>query len=116
MTKLPPVSEFLEELYAFDPLWQKNYTSMLSASRAAGIEGIYRLWLLSPAGRRRSLVLEGGRDYVGEQQAHTAAYERLMADIERQGYDPTGDEDTSAPEGSYEDRDEEDGFIPQFLE
>lgn len=74
---------------------------MQAAARAAGLEGLYLLWLKqTDEGMRRRITLEGITDEYGGRLAGIAAQERMYADM---GYAPAIVEDDVPPEETDDD-------------
>lgn len=80
MPPIIPVSDFLDDLAAFDPSWQKHYDSMEQAAAAAGTRETYLLWLRSGEARKRVAALMGVEDYTNMQKRAMAAQERFTAE------------------------------------
>jgi hypothetical protein len=101
--RVPP-EEFLDELDAFDPRWQKHYRTMPDAAKAAGLFLEYQEFCKSPQGESRTrLFLDAVPDYAGYAIAALAAQERLTADMARGRVPTTGDYEMYALEAPNDD-------------
>lgn len=45
-------NELMDELDSFNPKWREVYSSVGSAAGAAGVEGLFRQWLVTPQGMK----------------------------------------------------------------
>lgn len=82
MPPLIPASEFLDELFAFDPRWQSHYDTMQHAAQAAGLFPEFQVFSKSPQGKaREALSLGLVPDYASLVESYMAAQERLIADM-----------------------------------
>jgi len=64
--------ELFEELDAFDPQWQKNYRSVISAAQAAGASAILKEWLRTHQGETYLSHIHATRDYLKEIEEYKA--------------------------------------------
>lgn len=89
---VPDYVYFLEELAAASPRWQSVYPSMHAAAKAAGLEGMYWMWLSqTQEGLQRRIALAGIADATGAELASRDSLERFRAERK---YDETDTEQT----------------------
>lgn len=67
--------ELFEELDAFDPRWRINFSSVISAAKAAGAESLLDQYLQTPEGEGYLANVAAVRDYLAEIEEH----KRLVA-------------------------------------
>jgi hypothetical protein len=115
MNTIPPSSVpdflfFIEELEAYNYRWQTDFHSMLTAARAAGLEGMYWRWLSgTPEGRARQATLAGVMDIREEEARAREQQEAITADFALEDYPSLWYDQEGAeivPDGCAEDSEE----------
>ena len=87
--------ELFEELEAFDPNWQRNYRSVITAAKAAKADELLREWLRTHQGETYLSHIHATRDYLAEIEE----YQALLAEEEAKL--PFGYHNLSNVKGDY---------------
>lgn len=104
-----PAEEFIDQLSAVFPRWQKQFDSLAAAARAACMELDYDVFMQSPAGKARAAALAGVPDYLAAQRAQQAELERFIAAIGEDSSPYSGDDENPSYIESCEPTDWVDG-------
>lgn len=82
----PDYTYFLEELSAANYRWQAEFPSMLTAAKAAGLEGMYWQWLTqTEEGKARQAALDGVPDTLKAETDAREALERFTTQSNYEG-------------------------------
>jgi hypothetical protein len=71
--------ELFDELDAFDPKWQINYKSVISAAKAARCEWALSDWLSTHQGETYLSHIHATRDYLAEVEEYRLLREKEFA-------------------------------------